>query len=930
MQDRQDVLWAKKAYIDGSYYWLPLLVHLEDTMNTAGWLWNHWMTEGQRQNLVNQMNIQDENLAESTIRFLGAVHDIGKATPVFQIEKGFSSSEDLNQQLLDRLERAGYKGISNLVLASSRDTKHALAGEVILSGFGVKDDLTSIVGAHHGKPIDDVSQCEEQEGYPANYYQTEDEFSEIYCKWKETQQKIFYWAMEECGFSEVDDLPEFSRPAQVLLSGLLIMADWIASNTEIFPLLPLEQLYVTDKKRRFADGMQRWNKVLPLEIEEPKDGVVLFRNRFGFSPRGFQKVIFDTVHMIHDPGIVIIEAPTGGGKTEAALAAAEQLAAKTNRSGLFFGLPTQATSNGIFPRILRWLESVTSEYGNVSIRLVHGKAALNKDMQKLSACSHTDIDEGSDAGVLVNEWFSGRKKTALDDFIVGTVDNFLLTALKQKHLALRHLGFDRKVVIIDEVHAYDAYMEEYLSKAIRWMGAYGVPVILLSATLPADRRIALTEAYLLGRGSKKKEIDLSEIDAHSTDYPLITYTDGRKVKQNSDFPKQENKVVRVVRLEEDVLYDKIEELTRDGGIVGIIVNTVSRAQHIAQCCGKLFGGEEIELLHSHFIDSDRLRKEECLIRMIGKGAKRPERKIIIGTQVIEQSLDIDFDVLITDLCPIDLLIQRIGRLHRHEIRRPKKHKEPVSYILGMDEKLNFDSGAVNVYGRYLLARTQAYLPSAIRIPQDVSGLVQKVYQTDGTEEPEFSEEEQKLYEDSRRMDENKKQQKRASADVFRIDSPNNRIKPEKYNLIGWLQTPDSSQTEEKASAQVRDIDDSVEVIAVRRYGSDYGLFQPEDEGDKQISEHVEDYSTGKKLAAQTLRLASSLCRKVGGIDRLIDMLEKYNLEHLRRWQSNPWLKGTLGIIFDEEQNFQINDFVLHYDSRYGLTVGAGRKDNGEI
>ena len=176
--------------------------------------------------------------------------------------------------------------------------------------------------------------------------------------------------------------------------------------------------------------------------------------------------------------------------------AVEQLAEKTGRSGMFFGLPTQATSNGIFPRVRQWLERVEEEaFEKASLRLAHGKSSLNEEFSSLA--TNISPDDERDASVIVNDWFGGRKTSALDDFVVGTVDQFLLVAWKQKHLALRHLGFSKKVVVIDEVHACDAYMNQYLTKAIRWMAAYGVPIVILSATLPAERREEVIRSYLL-------------------------------------------------------------------------------------------------------------------------------------------------------------------------------------------------------------------------------------------------------------------------------------------------------------------------------------------------------------------------------------------------------------------------------------------------
>ena len=429
----------------------------------------------------------------------------------------------------------------------------------------IRPDIASIVGAHHGKPVDDPSGVKDQlAAYPANYYQAQDPKSPVHQKWQKAQQQILADALKASGLT-IETLPGVCQPGQVLLSGLLIMADWIASNARYFPLLPLETADVADPAARLQAGFGGWFKNRPLTVQANADAEALYQARFGFGPRALQQKVYETMDSVLSPGIAILEAPMGCGKTEAALAMAEQMAGKTGRSGLFFGLPTQATSNGIFPRVYNWLEKVTAAAGDAaSLRLAHGKAVLNPLQEALAKKKWPDLMHGQSAknaaaeeaadtdadgqdGVFTNEWFSGRKTAQLDDFVVGTVDHFLLTALKQKHLALRHLGFSKKVVVIDEVHAYDVYMGQYLKEALRWMGAYGVPVILLSATLPAASRQALICEYLYGRGMPipKKEFNKTyETLLTSAAYPLLTYSDGAEIKQVADFETEGREIGR--------------------------------------------------------------------------------------------------------------------------------------------------------------------------------------------------------------------------------------------------------------------------------------------------------------------------------------------------------------------------------------------------
>ncbi|MDY5705076.1 MAG: CRISPR-associated helicase Cas3', partial [Lachnospiraceae bacterium] len=471
------------------------------------------------------------------------------------------------------------------------------------------------------------------------------------------------------------------------------------------------------------------------------------------------------------------------------------------------------------------------------------------------------------------------------------------------------------------IHAYDAYMSQYLSEALSWMGTYGVPVILLSATLPKAKRAEFVQSYLKGAGLKKREIDLNGANLDTDAYPLLTYTDGNAVRQTTEFPAERPKKVSIKTCSEEDLFQLIGELIQSGGILGIIVNTVRRAQDITVECKKLFPNIPVELLHANFIATDRIDKENHLTQMIGKDAVRPERAIIIGTQVIEQSLDIDFDVLITDLCPVDLLLQRIGRLHRHDIKRPKEHQTPTTYVLGKNADMKFEHGSELIYGACLLARTQYFLKDEIRIPDDVSPLVQKVYNISNVTmnlPPGLNAQYCKWEDDFINQEMNQKQK----AEAYRIDNPRTRICPEKNNLIGWLNTPDVSATDEESYAKVRDIDETIEVIAVRRCGEGYCLFSDNLKDAHDISSSINDPLIAKKIATQSLRISSGMIRMAGGLSHVIRLLEDYNRRNLPVWQTQPWLKGALGIIFDEKGEFQLVDDgpVLRYSSEYGLRV----------
>lgn len=993
-------IWAKKRETKGQFFWLPLKQHLEDTANVIELLWDRWLSEGQRnfisagittlsQISFDEAERQQKNnakIAKNLAIFLAAIHDIGKATPAFCTKKGFSSSQDLDSVLLEKLECIGFTDIKCFDDKNAGKSPHNIAGQYLLNEHGIREDISSIIGAHHGRPVNDSYGISvngsylEQGAYLNNYYQNGDSKfdseSEIHKKWDRLQKQVLKWALDRSKFNSVNELPEVSQSAQVLLWGLLTMADWIASNEEYFPLINIEQ-YEVDNNFTRINGYFKWAKSDAWKPKEIKEISQRYKARFGsesepeFKPRAVQKSMAEAVMNTDEPGIFILEATTGIGKTEAALVAAEELAYKTGRSGLFFGLPTQATSNGIFPRIVDWMNKLEKldmlqndntdkcddlyecemEEHNKSIRLCHGKAYLNEVFRSLASSINVDESENgiSESEIIVNQWFSGRKTAVLDDFVVGTVDQLLMMSLKQKHLALRHLGLSKKVVIIDEVHAYDAYMSQYLKRTLQWLGAYKVPVILLSATLTAQSRMELLNAYQSGRAKnitddlelKRFRENRSNLQLISNQYPIITYTDGYEVKQKADFPRGTDKEIHIKRISEDDLIALLKNFSKRGGVIGVIVNTVKRAQLIGSQLLEKFGDETVDIIHSAFIATDRATKEEKLLKTIGKDGDRPKFKIIIGTQVLEQSLDIDFDVLITDLAPMDLLLQRIGRLQRHDINRDVYYKEPTVYIMGLSESLEFDAGSRIVYGDYLLTKTQYYLPDTdvIKIPGDIPELVNKVYANED-ENMNIPKDLNGKYLEFKKKHEGKIESLRKKAMAFQLSSPikilsssqitsptripssskisnstsdNSSRAVANKSLIGWLKNDIPGDSEEKASAKVRDTEDTIEVIAVKKIGSGYGFF----EADEDISERVDEDSIAKELAKHTFTLPKLLSKNYN-IDDTIRELEKYNLSYLEEWQTSTWLKGALGIIFDENDEFELGEVKLKYSNKLGV------------
>lgn len=908
-------LWAKKRSDENGQFWLPLLIHLKDTKNVINFLYNHWISEGQKEILISDFDSEED--LQKFIKFIGFVHDIGKATPAFQTKKSYNCDKDLDDILIEKIIREGVEGISELKLSDANKSPHNIAGEALLEEFGCSEYIGAIIGGHHGKTTDDRQDLNIRY-YTKNYRQDEKrKGSKNYNIWLKIQMKLFELALREAGYEKKEELPNvIEQPQAVLLEGLLIMADWLASSEtiqeddgEIYPLFPLVDINVTyediDSDERFRNAINIWYRE---EVWNPENYYKIedvYKKRWGYVPYDVQKIMSEAIEKSKHPNLVIIENTMGGGKTETALVAAEQLARKNKRNGVFWGLPTQVTANAMFSRVNSWLENISKEkQENFSIDLLHGKAKFNEEYRNLPQASEIMDEEESDGAVTVNSWFSG-KKSILTKFTVGTIDNLLLMGLKQKHLFLRHFGFADKVVILDEVHAYDTYMSSYFFKALEWLGAYKVPVVILSATLPVEKREKIVRSYTNNEIEEKNVVPNKW--QKNKNYPLLTIVDKGEIKQIDKFKKEKGYDIEVKRIniEDDAIIEKVIDDINTGGIAGIIVNTVKRAQKLAQLVP-----DDIPsiVLHSSFLAPERVRLEKELQKKIGKNGERPEKLVVIGTQVLEQSLDIDFDILYSDIAPIDLLLQRAGRLHRHKINNKYRPDKLIIPQLIVMENIDGDSNEY-IYSKYILMKTDYFLSDRINIPNDISPLVQKVYSLETDKLVPNFDESKKEFEEM-----NKKSIGRA--EVFQINEPDFDA-----SIHSWLSrsinlSNDSElRYEQKAKAAVRDISETIEVILLKKMSEEgeYRLV----ENNKRIEE-----VDSEEIAKQTLRLPEMITNY--GIEKIIATLEG---ETPSSWQKDPWLKNEISLILDKENEASLNGWNLKYSKKYGLL--KERKDSNE-
>lgn len=912
-------LWAKKRTVDNRQLWLPLITHLQDCANVINQLAKLWLSQNQLDLLTAKMS--EEELRQ-LLKFIALTHDVGKATAVFQRKASYGGSSEIDAELIERLIRAGFEHLDQAIIANGPRSPHALAGEAILERSGVPDSVAAIIGGHHGRisanaPDNNISD------YTANYWQ-DDTDKTLQKPWQHVQEQLVAYALDAAGYASVNDIPTVTQTQSVVIEGLLITADWLSSSEylnddpaqPLFPLISLNQSATDlDMTARFQNAWLTWQTSEGWHPDRVPLSPDPYQERWSFAARPVQKAVTAAIDATQEPGILILEAPMGLGKTEIALVAAEQLAYKTGCNGLFFGLPTQATSNAMFKRVESWLKrQADHQQGRLSIELLHSRKAFNDSFTQLPLASAVAEDDAEDSAVVVNEWFNG-KKSILDNFAVGTIDNLLQLALKQKHLSLRHLGFSSKVVCIDEVHAYDAYMLVYLDRALEWLGAYHVPVVILSATLPKARRNELLAAYYKGRFGKTLDHngDFSAVASDWRDseaYPLLTMLDGQKVRQVTDFPgvsDQASLTLQVQRVNDtpEALMQRVSESISGGGVAGVIVNTVKRAQALAQLIP-----EDIPsiVLHSSFLAPDRATIEENLESKIGKNGSRPKRLIVIGTQVLEQSLDIDVDILFTDIAPMDLMLQRAGRMHRHHLKRPEALQQPQLIVSGIEAPGEYGDANEKIYGKYLLMRTDAALGDTIRLPEDISPLVQQVYSfTNEPEMPDIADAKQAFFDEIAR--------KQRDAETYRLAEPKT---SRRATLHGWQNgaMPGVDKDEQRAVAAVRDIDESVEVILLQQTAAGYQLLN---------GKGLEDTSD-REIAMQVIRLPAAFS-KPWSIKSTIEQLEQQTAGHFANWQQSRWLRGALALVLDGHADGELNGYQLHYSSQLGLMYEK-EDDNG--
>lgn len=438
-------------------------------------------------------------------------------------------------------------------------------------------------------------------------------------------------------------------------AGFCSVCDWIGSNEVLFPALPENSTPIKYYEQRKQDAHQALVSVgLIIEKRRTTGMNGMFPE---LTPRGVQTL--DPGNASHAEGLHIIEAPTGSGKTEAALALASYLLAEDKADSIIFALPTQATSNALLER----LEKVAPLlfHDGVNVVLAHGKSRFSHRLKALIKAG-TGLD-AHDARVQCSQWIAqSRKRVFLGQIGVCTIDQVLISTLPVRHHFVRRFGIGRSVLIIDEIHAYDSYMNGLLKYVLESQREVCGNAILLSATLDSRRRQELIRIW------GGIEDDIAET------YPLLTRVHHGVVTNLELKPEHfpEKRIVEVnTRITSEAFPDNfiVEDVLRrayEGQCVAIVVNVVDHAQRVARALKRITPDIPVDIFHSRFAFHNRDTIEQFVLKTYGKNRNSVTGRILVATQVVEQSLNLDFDYLVTQICPVDLLFQRIGRLHRYK------------------------------------------------------------------------------------------------------------------------------------------------------------------------------------------------------------------------------------------------------------------------
>lgn len=875
----------KKAYY-------PVLYHLLDVAAVTKQIWEN-MPMKFREKFSSILFMDDEETT-NFICFVAALHDIGKISPGFQQKIPI---------LAEELRNTGYKfgrGSSDI---------HSDISASILQNYFIKYcnmsleksiNFSTLLGGHHGI-------------YPKNSKLP----NKRECgrgKWEEAREAVFKIIFELFDKPKTDKIKN-DILFMIAYSGLVTVADWIGSSQDYFPAQytnadPTEYFKEAKKKAEYALQDIGWTQTTDLPRGEhdfselfdhlTEDGEVT-------TPNTMQKIIIHMLKSTKGPSIILMEGPTGFGKTEAAFTVADHCICQLGQEGFYVGLPTQATANAIFNRANDFLYF----YGCSNLHLSHGSASMSKEYQNLQNINMDDEHHK----VFAEEWFSEQsKRSLLASYGVGTIDQALLSVLMARHFFVRFFGLMNKVVIFDEIHAFDVYTSEILKRLIEWLSAMNCTVVLLSATLPKSKKRELVEAY----AGTSVEFD------DSIKYPSVTQVKAGSDKvfsKHFDAPKR-NMNIKEIDDDNVRIASMLSHELADGGCAAYICNTVNKAQNTYKDFKKFLDDDiELYIFHARFPFNDRDRIEKEIVSKFGKKGNRPHKAVVVATQVIEQSLDIDFDLMISEYCPTDLFLQRIGRLHRHSNRkRPNKLSTPTIYLV----KPQLDDKGVpifknKIYSSYILFKSWLSLveKNNICIPDDVEELIEFVYNDAMDEQifekyPNFK----NVIEQAKQKTEKKIAYLTSKSKQFLLEAPTSEMEFADFMNKSFALTDEYLDTETASvfKAQTRYSEyPGVRIVVLEKNKKGRTCVR--------VDDRLKPIDEQKKLnshEAEELFLRHTILYGP-------DIVQHFEKKTIDNWQMNSTLRYCKAAIFDENKKIKIGNCIIRLDDDMGIVISRKNK-----
>lgn len=641
---------------------------------------------------------------------LVALHDVGKLSQTFRA-------------MLRSQGPSAYRHwtLSDLLLTTQLDP---IIGRALGGDGYTRSELYAAVSGHHGGPPDRSSNRRKIQ-------RRRNAIGTAATKAASVWTSLLLRLLPGGSLAGMD--PHCARRLSWALSGLTVASDWVGSNTDWFPpaspdIVPEDYLKCARTQAKKAVA---------------KAGLDTVPVSLGINARTLTQLphlrpmqsAAESATLPDGPVLALIEDATGSGKTEAALIFAHRMIASGRARGLFFALPTMATANAMFERMTK--AGARLFEAPPSLTLAHSRAALNEGFRALIGRSDDTTPEAGCTRWLADD----RRRSLLAEIGVGTIDQALMGILPTRFATLRLFGLLDRILVVDEAHSYDPYMQRQLEVLLKMQAMSGGSAIVMTATLPMRMRQAYADAFRSGLGRSAARLSHQH-------YPALSLV-GTEIRTRSVDPVRTTcRSVRVTRIEsEEVAIEILREGAEAGAACLWVRNAVDDA--IAAVERLHDQGCPASLLHARFALGDRLRHEAVAMSRFGRDGIDRGGRVLVATQVVETSLDLDFDLMVTDLAPIGALIQRTGRLWRHMDRRPVSARPvpgPELAILAPDPDTVTDSRWLNrvldrgayVYRHDHQWRTarSVFDAGSISSPDKLRTLIESVHGSNPLEVPE--------------------------------------------------------------------------------------------------------------------------------------------------------------------------------------------------